>query len=106
MKMAGVSEQQAPVHPANRRPLKVGVAGLGVGSAMIIRTLEKTREAEVVAGADIRPEALAEFQARNEARVYDSVERLCADPDVDVVWVATPNHLHCQHVVTAAQQGK
>src|SRR5437870_7698528 len=73
---------------------------------MIIRTLEKTREAEVVAGADIRREALDEFQARNEARVYDSVEQLCADPDVDVVWVATPNHLHCQHVVTAAEHGK
>lgn len=82
------------------------MAGLGVGSAMIIRTLDKTREAEVVAGADVRKEALDAFQAKNGGRVYDSVDALCADPDVDVVWVATPNHLHCQHVVRAAQHGK
>src|SRR5207244_10291058 len=91
---------RAEARPAlERRPLNVGVAGLGVGSAMIIRTLDKTREAHVIAAADIRQEALDAFQSQSGGRVYHSVEKLCADPDVEVVWVATPNQLHCEHVL-------
>ena len=34
------------------------------------------------------------------------MEKLCADPDVDVVWVATPNQFHHDHTVMAAEHGK
>ncbi len=88
------------------RTLKVGVAGLGVGSAMIIPTIERMAETELVAAADIRPDAIKAFEQRYEGRGYSTVEALCADPDVDVVWVATPNFLHCQHVTLAIQNGK
>ena len=88
------------------RTLKVGVAGLGVGSAMIIPTIERMSETELVAAADIRPDAVKAFEQRYEGRGYSSVEALCADPEIDVVWVATPNNLHCQHVKTAVEHGK
>jgi phthalate 4,5-cis-dihydrodiol dehydrogenase len=86
--------------------IKLGVAGLGVGSAMIIPTAERMPEVELVAAADVRPEAVKGFEQRYEGRGYDSVEKLCADPDVDVVWVATPNNMHCQHVTLAIEHGK
>jgi phthalate 4,5-cis-dihydrodiol dehydrogenase len=35
-----------------------------------------------------------------------TVEQLCADPEVDVVWVNTPNQYHCLHAVMAAEHGK
>ena len=92
--------------PETERTLKVGIAGLGVGSAMVIPTIERMPITELAAAADTRPEALAEFQQRYGGRVYDSVAALCADPDVDVVWVATPNQYHCEHVVLAASHGK
>jgi phthalate 4,5-cis-dihydrodiol dehydrogenase len=95
--------QQAP---EAERTLKVGIAGLGVGSAMVIPTVERLPIAELAAAADTRPEALEQFGQRYGGRTYDSVEQLCADPDVDVVWVATPNQFHREHVILAASHGK
>jgi phthalate 4,5-cis-dihydrodiol dehydrogenase len=82
------------------------MAGLGIGASQVIPGLAKMPEVELVAAADVRPQALDAFQAQFGARVYTSVEALCDDPDVDVVWVATPNQMHCEHVVMAAERGK
>src|SRR5581483_927530 len=46
------------------------------------------------------------FEARYKGRSYATIEELCRDPEVDAVWVSTPNQYHCQHVVTAAEHGK
>lgn len=67
----------------------LAIAGLGVGSAMAIPTIERLPETDLVAAADIRPDAQAMFRQRYEGRAYGSVQELCDDPDVDVVWVAT-----------------
>lgn len=50
----------------------------------------------------------AEAYARDNgfARAYASVEELCADPEVNAVFVCTPHHLHTQHVLTAIRAGK
>ncbi len=37
---------------------------------------------------------------------YDSYEQLVADPDVDVVYVASPHALHHEHVMLALEAGK
>jgi phthalate 4,5-cis-dihydrodiol dehydrogenase len=86
--------------------MKVGIAGLGFGATEFIPTLEQVPAVEIVAGADLRPQALAEFERRYGGKTYDSVEALCADPDVEAIWVGTPNHLHAQNAITAAQNGK
>ncbi|GAC1325524.1 MAG: 1,5-anhydro-D-fructose reductase [Mycobacteriales bacterium] len=39
-------------------------------------------------------------------RVYESLDALVGDPDVDVVYVASPNGLHREHVLAAAAAGK
>lgn len=86
--------------------LRLGVAGLGVASTLFLPGVELHPHTDVVAAADTRPEALAAFRARYGGRTYASVEELCADPDVDVVWVATPNQYHAAHSILAAQHGK
>jgi 1,5-anhydro-D-fructose reductase (1,5-anhydro-D-mannitol-forming) len=40
------------------------------------------------------------------ARAYDDYSSLLADDDVDVVYLATPNHLHEQQTIQAAEAGK
>jgi phthalate 4,5-cis-dihydrodiol dehydrogenase len=86
--------------------VRLGFAGLGVGTAMFIKGIEAFPHVEVVAAADLRASARAAFEQRYRGRAYDSVEALCADPAVDIVWVATPNHLHCAHVILAAEHKK
>jgi predicted dehydrogenase len=39
-------------------------------------------------------------------RVFASAEELCASPDIDAVFVASPDALHLEHVSLAAQHGK
>jgi phthalate 4,5-cis-dihydrodiol dehydrogenase len=60
----------------------------------------------LVAGADINPRALQVFQEKYGAKTYTSIEALCDDPDIDAVWIATPNTFHCPHVILAAERGK
>jgi phthalate 4,5-cis-dihydrodiol dehydrogenase len=87
-------------------PLRLGIAGLGVAATMVLPGVERYPNAEIVAAADTRRNALEVFHKKYGGRTYESVERLCADPEVDAVWIATPNQFHKQHAVTAAQHGK
>src|SRR5437773_1852678 len=91
---------------ADNAPLKVGVAGLGFGSTEFLPVLEKMPELQLVAGADLRPQALAAFRERYNGRTYQSVEELCADHEVEAVWISTPNQLHGEHALAAARHGK
>ena len=86
--------------------LKVGVAGLGFGCTEFMPTLERLPQIEIVAAADIRQGPLDVFESRYGGRGYLSVEELCADPDVEAVWISTPNQFHAEHAITAAEHGK
>ena len=47
------------------------------------------------------------FASKHEAlTAYTSVEELLADSRVDVVFIASPNHLHAEHTRLAAKAGK
>lgn len=49
----------------------------------------------------------AAFATRNGyARAYDSIDAVCADPDVDLVIVSLPNELHLEAIQAAARHGK
>jgi glucose-fructose oxidoreductase len=37
---------------------------------------------------------------------YDSVHEIAGNPDIDIVYVVTPNGLHAEHVIEAARAGK
>ena len=45
-------------------------------------------------------------EANGIARAYATIDELCADPDVDAVFVCTPHHLHKEHVLAAIRAGK
>ena len=98
--------ESASSRQTNRRKLKVGIAGVGVGAAEILPAMMAMPDIEIVAVADISQSVLDAFTHRQQARTYTSVEALCGDPDVDVVWVSTPNRLHAEHTVMAAERGK
>jgi phthalate 4,5-cis-dihydrodiol dehydrogenase len=88
------------------KKLKLGIVGIGVGASEILPAMESTPEIELAAGADVNPRVRKTFEERYGARTYDSVEKLCADPEVEAVWVSTPNKFHATHTIIAAQHGK
>ena len=96
------------VHPdGSIKPLKMGIIGVGVGATQIMPSMESMAEIDLMAAADTSPRVREAFQQRfPDARVYDSAEALCADPDVEAVWVATPNNFHSPHVVLVTNSGK
>ena len=86
--------------------LKLGVAGLGRAFSLMIPTFSADSRVELVAGADPRAEARRQFERQFGAKTYDSVEALCADPSVEVVYVATPHQFHAHHACVAAARGR
>src|SRR5262245_43650301 len=73
---------------------------------MVIPAVAAMPQVNLVAGADIDPRALQVFKEKYDARTYSSIEALCDDPDIEAVWIATPNTLHCPHAILAAKRGK
>jgi phthalate 4,5-cis-dihydrodiol dehydrogenase len=86
--------------------LRLGIAGLGVASTQILPPLAKLPFMKITAAADTRAEALAKFRRTYDAEGYSTVEEMCRSANVDAVYIATPNALHAEHAITAAQHGK
>jgi phthalate 4,5-cis-dihydrodiol dehydrogenase len=87
------------------KKLKIGVAGLGRAFAVMSPAFSDPR-VELVAAADPRREALEKFRKDYGGRIYSSVEELCADPSVDVVYIATPHQFHAPQARFASSKGK
>lgn len=86
--------------------LKLGVAGLGRGFMLLLPTLARHPKVQLVAAADPRLDAREQFVKDFSGRTYDSVEALCADPELDAIYIATPHQFHVEHVRLAAANGK
>ena len=88
------------------RKLRLGVAGLGRGFTVMLPSLAAHPRLQLVAAADPRTEARQKFAGDFAAKAYTTVEELCADPDIEAVYIATPHELHARHVRAAAAAGK
>ncbi len=86
--------------------LKLGVAGLGRAFMLMLPTLAKHPRLSLVAAADPRQEARDRFAGDFSARVYETVEAMCADAGIQAVYVASPHRFHVAHVSAAAAAGK
>lgn len=91
---------------ARTPPLRVGIAGLGVAASQVLPAFGEGAPYVLAGGADIRADARQSFEAAYGAPVFDSVRALCTHGDVDAVWISTPNTLHAEHTVCAAEHGK
>jgi phthalate 4,5-cis-dihydrodiol dehydrogenase len=89
-----------------QRQLRIGVAGLGRAFSVMLPTFAADPRVALVAAADPREEARRRFVADFAGTAYARVEDLCADPAVEVVYVATPHQFHAAHAVLAAEHGK
>jgi predicted dehydrogenase len=89
-----------------RRELRVGIAGAGFIGAVHARSA-RLAGARVVGVAASTPESGRRAADRlGTTKAYASAEELVADPDLDVVHICTPNHLHAPLAQAALAAGK
>jgi phthalate 4,5-cis-dihydrodiol dehydrogenase len=86
--------------------LNLGVIGLGRAFTLMLPTFASHPLIAMVAASDPRADARERFAAEFGAKVYESAEALCADPEVQAVYVASPHQFHVDHVKLAAAQRK
>jgi phthalate 4,5-cis-dihydrodiol dehydrogenase len=86
--------------------LRVGVVGLGTASTQVLPFFGKLPHIVLGGGADVRPEAREAFSKAYGAPAFKRIEDIVRCDDINAVWVATPNHLHAEHAVLAANHGK
>jgi len=99
----------APRHtdPADAPPLRWGVIGPGVIAGDFTDALHAhTRQRMVACGSRSAERAAAFAAAHGVERAHASYEALVGDPEVDVVYVATPHSEHLEHALLAIRAGK
>lgn len=81
--------------------------GLGGAAVNMLPAFRRSAFLRIAAVADIDPEIRSRFVRDHAGAVgYESAERLCDDPAIDLVYIATPNRLHFAHAMTALERGK
>lgn len=88
--------------------VRFGVAGFGSHAVKrLMPGFANARNCTVTALTRRDPErARASAQQYGIAQTFTSTAEMCASPDVDVVFVATPDALHLADVLEAARHGK
>lgn len=88
------------------KPIGLGIVGLGRAFTLMLPTFQQDERVRLVAATDPRVQACRQFEQDFSAPTYDSVKALCADPEVEAVYVASPHQMHADHVELAARAGK
>jgi predicted dehydrogenase len=91
--------------PADR-PVRWGILATGKIAHTFARDLALTPGAELAAVGSRRPESAEAFAAEHGGRAHGSYEDLVADPEVDVVYIASPHAFHLEHARLAFEAGK
>src|SRR5262249_42342217 len=75
--------------------------------ARMVREMAASDYTDLCAVADVDPDARERFHSVFPGpRVYETIDQLADDPEVEAVWLATPNRLHREHAVLLARSGK
>jgi predicted dehydrogenase len=102
----------ASARAAEPKKLGFALAGLGnLSTNQIAPALQKTKHcrlAGIITGTPAKAATWKEKYGIPEKSIYgyDTMDRLADDPDIDVVYVVTPNALHAEHTIRAAKAGK
>lgn len=95
---------------SKKAAVRIGVIGAGLRIRHILSLVLKEAEGKIQVSAvcDPDPEAVEAMQqvAGSKLNVYQDEEALCSDPQVDWVFIASPNCYHRKHAETALDAGK
>src|SRR5689334_12396672 len=91
------------------KKVRVGIVGMGIGKPNA-RAIERNPRGEVAALCDLLPERMEEFAKElprpEQVKRYTDHEAMCRDPEIDAVFVGTPNQWHVPVALAAVRNGK
>jgi len=98
----------------SRQERKLGFALVGLGSLstnQIAPALQKTKHCRLAGIVTGTPAKAVKWKAQygipdKSIYNYDTMQRMADNPDIDVVYVVTPNALHARDTIKAARAGK
>ncbi|MBE7212399.1 MAG: Gfo/Idh/MocA family oxidoreductase, partial [Gluconacetobacter diazotrophicus] len=91
-------------HPTGSRPFRWGIVGFGWVARDFALPAMRDAGHSCVAVHDPGPHAAARAEAEG-VRHHPDLSAMLAEPDLDAVYVATPNHAHPEAVAACAAAG-
>lgn len=90
-----------------KQRIRWGIIGTGWIAGKMAEGLAVVQDATLAAVASRTKTKAVDFARRHQAgTAYGSYEELAADPDIDVVYVATPHPYHCANTLMCLKNGK
>jgi UDP-N-acetyl-2-amino-2-deoxyglucuronate dehydrogenase len=87
--------------------LRFGILGCGViGPHHALAISGLSDDAELLAFADRNAERAAKLAQEYGGRVYDTLDQLLSNPDLDAVCICTPSGQHAEQAIAVLQAGK
>lgn len=88
--------------------LRIGILGAArIAPTALIAPSRQIPEVDIVAIAARDPQHAASFARKHQIpRVFSSYDEICADPDLNAVYIPLPNSLHCRWAIKALEAGK
>lgn len=91
--------------------LRVAIMGLGSYGTRVAEAMQSCKKAKLVGAISGTPSKLKEWQAKynipeKNCYNYENFDQIKNNPDIDAVYVITPNALHHDEVIRVAKAGK
>ncbi|MGI9550315.1 MAG: Gfo/Idh/MocA family protein [Aurantibacter sp.] len=91
--------------------LRVAIMGLGSYGNRVAKAMKDCKRARLVGVISGTPSKIADWQERYDipdknCYNYDNFDKIKDNPDIDAIYVITPNGLHCDQTIRAAKAGK
>ncbi len=95
--------------PASKKKVRYAVVGLGhIAQMAVLPAFANCRYSELAALVSSDPKKLAELGEKygvEHRYSYDQYDQCLTSGEVDAVFIALPNHMHCEYTVRAAERG-
>lgn len=89
------------------KKVRAAIVGMGIGRPNG-QAIAKNRRGRVVALCDLLEDRMKSFakELPNEVKFFTDYKKMCKDPDIDAVFVGTPNQWHVPIAREAVRNGK
>ena len=104
-------EESVIANPNDDKVLRVAIMGLGSYGNIVARAMQSCKRAKITGVISGTPSKIKDWQSRynipdKNCYNYENFDAIKDNPDIDAVYVITPNALHHDQVIRVAKAGK